>query len=184
LGLGLNVFIYDPRGYGKSQGRATPTNFVRDAFAVYDHLIEKCGIDPAMIVVLGQSLGGIASLRLANGVKCGGLILEGVFFSVRRLAMDKYPSLLAWMFILPRFDNESEIRKLKIPVLLITGELDDVIPASHTKMLFESAPEPKELLIVDGAAHTDMYLKAPDLYYGTFRRFIGQTVLSRGPAEK
>jgi hypothetical protein len=174
LSLGLNVFIYDPRGYGKSEGVATPDNFIRDALSAYSHLVDKSGVHPSQIVVLGQSLGGIAALRLVNGVKCRGLILEGAFASVRWLARDRFPNLPVWVFVLPRLDNEREIRKLSVPVLLISGALDDTIPPRHSKLLFESAPEPRELLVVDGAAHSDMYSVAPELYYGAIGRFVKQ----------
>jgi pimeloyl-ACP methyl ester carboxylesterase len=58
LKLGLNVFIYDPRGYGKSGGKPTPESFVEDAFTAHAYLTGEIGIDRSQIVVLGQSLGG------------------------------------------------------------------------------------------------------------------------------
>ncbi len=171
LDLGLNVFIYDPRGYGKSEGKATPGNFMADAFTAYRHLTEKRGIDPSAIVVLGQSLGGMAALRLANSVKCKGLALEGTFVSVRQLVKDLHPKIPVWLLVTSCQDNEREIRKLKVPVLLIFGTMDGTIPTYHSKRLFKAAHQPCELLEVKGAGHTDMYMVAPKLYYGAIARF-------------
>jgi pimeloyl-ACP methyl ester carboxylesterase len=172
LKIGLNVLIYDPRGYGKSYGRQTEKNFVADAVAAYRHLVQKCGIYANNIILLGQSLGGIAALKLANSEKCKGLILEGTFVSVPQLARDLYPTLPVWMLASRNFNNENEVRKLKIPVLFICGTLDATIPHHHTKRLYESAHEPRELIVIEGAGHTDMYLVAPDIYYGAIARFV------------
>jgi hypothetical protein len=174
VNLGFNVFIYDPRGYGKSGGIATADNFIQDAVSAYDHLTKHIGADPSQITVLGQSLGGMAALPLANNFKCKGLVLEGTFVSVRQLAKDLYPKLPLWLFVSNIGDNEAEMRKLKLPVLLICGEHDDTIPPAHSKRLFEAAKEPRELLVVKGATHTDMYAKEPGLYYGAMGRFVKQ----------
>lgn len=172
LGLGLGAFIYDPRGYGKSGGKATRENFMEDAFRAYRFLVDERGIKPSSVVILGQSLGAVAAIRLANEMECRGLILEGAFVSVREVARDLYPDLPVWLLASTYWDNEKEIRKLKVPVLLVCGSMDETINPRHTRRLFEAAPEPRELLTVEGAGHADMYLIAPELYYGAIARFV------------
>lgn len=175
IGLGLNVFIYDPHGFGKSQGGANRFNFVSDAFAAYHYLTERMRIRPSGIVLLGQSLGGVAALRLATREQVGGVILEGTLTSIRRVARDMYPSLPIWLLASGDFDNEREIRKLKTPVLIVNGSADTVIAPYHSQRLFDLAPEPREYVRVDGAGHTTMYEIAPEVYYGAVDRFMRKT---------
>lgn len=175
IGLGLNVCIHDPRGYGKSEGVANKANFVSDAFAVYHHLTEHMGIPPHRIIVLGQSLGGVPALRMANHKPVAGLVLEGTFMSIRQMARDIYPALPIWLLASTDFDNEREIRRLKIPVLIINGSADTTIASYHSQRLFDIAPEPREYVRIDGAGHTTMFEIAPDAYYGAIARFVQKT---------
>ena len=170
LDLGLGTFIYDPRGYGKSGGRATRENFVEDAFRAYRYLVDERGIEPSSIVILGQSLGGAAALLLANEATCKGLILEGAFVSIREVAKDIYPNLPVFLLASTYWDNEREIRKIRVPVLLMCGSLDETINPRHTRRLFDAAHEPRELVVIDGAGHADMCLHAPEVYYGAIAR--------------
>ncbi|MBI5638486.1 MAG: alpha/beta hydrolase [Nitrospinae bacterium] len=175
IGLGLNVFIYDPHGYGKSEGAADKSNFVSDAFAAYHYLTEQLRIPPGGIIVLGQSLGGVPALRMANSKPVAGLILEGTFTSVRQMARDLYPTLPVWLLASGDFDNGREIRRLKIPVLIINGTADATIAPYHSQRLFDLAPEPREYLRVEGAGHTTMFETAPEAYYGAIARFVKRT---------
>ncbi len=172
IGLGLNVFIYDPHGFGRSQGGANRFNFVSDAFAAYRYLTERMRLRPRGIIVLGQSLGGVPALRLANKEVVGGLILEGTFSSIRQMARDMYPAVPIWLLASPDYDNEREIRRLKTPLLIINGSADKVIAPYHSQRLFDLAPEPREYLRIDGAGHTTMFEVAPEAYYGAITRFI------------
>ncbi len=179
IGLGLNVFIYDPHGFGKSQGGSNRFNFVSDAFAAYRHLTERMRIRPHSIIVLGQSLGGVPALRLANKEPVGGLILEGTFISIRQMARDMYPALPLWPLASGDYDNEREIRRLKTPLLIINGSADMVVAPYHSQRLFDIAPEPREYIRVDGAGHTAMYEVSPEAYYGGIARFIERTAGQR-----
>lgn len=175
LGLGLNVFIYDPHGYGRSEGTANRVNFVSDAFAVYRHLTERMEIPARKIILLGQSLGGVPALRIANSKPVGGLILEGTFTSVRQMARDRYPFLPVWLLASADFDNEREIRRLTIPLLIINGAADQTIAPYHSQRLFDLAPEPREYIRIEGAGHTTMFETAPEAYYGAIARFVQRT---------
>ncbi len=175
IGLGLNVFIYDPHGFGKSQGGGNRFNFVSDAFAAYHYLTERMRLRPRTIIVLGQSLGGVPALRLANKEMVGGLILEGTFTSIRQMARDMYPSLPIWLLASSDYDNEREVRRLKTPVLIINGSADLVIAPYHSQRLFDLAPEPRDYVRIDGAGHTTMFEIAPETYYGAIARFIQRT---------
>ncbi len=178
ISLGLNVFIYDPHGYGKSEGTPTKSNFLADAFAAYFHMTSMMRIHPGKIILLGQSLGGVPSLRIANSEPVAGLILEGTFTSIRQMARDRYPLLPVWLLASSDFDNAREIQRLKIPVLIINGSEDLTIAPYHSQRLFDIAPKPSEYIRIEGAGHTTMFEIAPDIYYGAIARFV-QSVTSR-----
>lgn len=171
--MGLDVFIYEPRGFGLSGGMAVKEGFVEDAAAAYDYLVNARRVAPDSIFILGQSLGGIPALRLANGVKCKGIILEGTLVSIRQMAKDFYPDAPIWLLASSDFDNAPQVANLKVPVLFIVGARDDLIAPYHTKKLYELAPNPKELVVVEGSAHTDMFMVNPELYYGAIAKFTG-----------
>lgn len=174
---GHNVFIYDYRGFGKSGGKPGVKNFIQDTFTAYDYLIGTRGVQPSDIVLLGQSLGGSAALKLANGRKCRAVILEGTFYSIRQMARDIYPVIPIWLLASSYLDNGREIKKLEAAVLLIHGGDDEVISPRHSEMLFQAAHQPKKLLVVKGSSHTEMYLTDKELYYGTIKRFIKSSLI-------
>ena len=169
---GYDVFIFDYRGFGKSGGLPTRKSFIEDSLAAYDYLTKNRSIDPANIVLLGQSLGGAAVLRLANSVECRAVILEGTFYSLRQIAKELYPRLPLWAIASSDLDNAREVTKLGRPLLLIHGTEDTTIPHLHSEMLFKEANEPKEFLSVKGAGHTDLFAINPARYYGAISRFI------------
>ena len=169
---GYDVFIFDYRGFGKSGGLPTRKSFIDDSFAAYDYLTKNRSVDPANIVLLGQSLGGAAVLQLANSVECRAVILEGTFYSIKQIAKELYPNLPLWIIASSDLDNARELKKLGKPLLLIHGTEDTTIPHHHSEMLFNEAQEPKEFLSVKGAGHTDLFSINPARYYGAISRFI------------
>ncbi|MBI5179753.1 MAG: alpha/beta hydrolase [Nitrospinae bacterium] len=171
--MGLGVFIYEPRGFGTSGGMAVRESFIEDSVWAYDYLVKTRGVDSASVIILGQSLGGVPALKLANSVRCKGVILEGAFISVRQMAKDFYPNAPIWVLASSDFDNAREVKKLKVPLLVIYGGRDDIISPYHSKRLYALAPEPKELLAVEDGRHTDMFKVNPQLYYGGIARFAG-----------
>lgn len=175
VALGLNVFIYDPHGFGGSDGAVNRFNFVSDAFAAYRHLRDDMRIKPRNIFVLGQSLGAVPALRLANAEETGGLILECAFSTLRNMAADYYPGVPLWLLAAADYDNERQVRDLKVPVLLINGADDRTTAAYHSRRLFEMAPEPREYVLIERAGHTDMDDVAPDIYFGAIGKFIRQS---------
>ncbi|GMT41693.1 MAG: alpha/beta hydrolase [bacterium] len=169
---GYNVFIFDFRGFGKSDGKPDRKSFVQDTFTAYDYLTKSRGAAASDIVLLGQSLGGAAALKLANAKECRAVILEGTFYSIRQVARDIYPNIPIWLLASSYFDNSREVKKLAVPLLLIHGENDEVTPYYHSEMLFKDARKPKEFINIKGSDHTGMYIVNPAQYYGTIGRFI------------
>ena len=167
--LGLNVFIIDYRGYGKSQGRPSEKGLYMDAEAAYTYLIEK-GIKPDKIILYGESLGAAVAVDLAlkKGVKA--LITENAFTSVKDMTKIIYPFLPA--FILEsRYDSTVKLRDIDVPKLIIHSSDDEIVPFRLGRKFFEAAAEPKEFLKIRGS-HNTAFLDSEDSYVGGIGRFV------------
>lgn len=147
--LGFQVFGYDYRGYGLSGGTASVANAAADARAAYDYVRRELGVPATRIVLYGRSIGGGPSLLLAAEEPVAGLILEGTFTTAFRV--------VTHVPILPfdRFDNESVIAGVDVPVLIMHGRHDRVVPFHHGPALYEAAGEPKRYAWFD-AGHNDI----------------------------
>ena len=102
--LGLDVFIVDYRGYGRSSGRPSEQGFYRDAQAVYNFLVSVRKVFPDDIILYGESLGGAVAIDLATKKTIKGLITECAFSSTQDVARAVYPFLPSF-FISSKFDS-------------------------------------------------------------------------------
>ena len=174
--LGADFLLYDYRGYGRSTGDPDEEGTYRDGRAAYDYLIKTRGIDPARLILMGESLGCAISTQLAIERKAAGLVVEAPFASVPRMASAIYPFLPVRFFVRTRYDNVGKIPQLKMPLLVIQGSKDEVIPVAQGKMVFDAAPEPKRYLSIEGAHHNDVYLIGGEGYRRVLAEFIARVV--------
>jgi fermentation-respiration switch protein FrsA (DUF1100 family) len=164
---GFNVFIFDYRGYGKSEGKPTVQGIHRDAEAAFESVMTLPGSDPDRIIVVGQSLGGAVAVSLVSNSRykqrVKALIIDSSFSSYRRIAREKMNMLwLTWPFQYPLSwffdDSYSPVKKIAdvspVPVLILHGMCDPVVPAHHGELLFAAAREPKELWLTTPEGHT------------------------------
>lgn len=169
--LGLNVFIFDYRGYGRSGGRPSEQGTYRDALAVWHYLTEQRGIPAARIVLFGRSLGGAVAVWLAERTRPAALILESTFTSVRDLAARYYPWLPVSLLTRIRYPSLVRIGGLHLPVLIVHSRDDEIIPYEHALRLFEAAPAPKRLLTLHGG-HNDAFLVSGAVYRDGLAGFL------------
>lgn len=148
-GLGFSVFIYDYRGYGKSEGRASEQGMYRDARAAYQYLVKQEAIAPDAIIVYGESLGAAAAVDLAAQAKVGSLILEGAFSSAKDMAKELYPFLPSFV-IQSKLDSLSKMNAVSCPVLFIHSQDDEIVPIELARKLYNVAREPKTFLAIEG----------------------------------
>jgi uncharacterized protein len=169
--LGLNVFIIDYRGYGRSDGTPSEAGLYRDARAAWTHLTENRGFAPSSIVAFGRSLGGVVAAKLASEVQPGALILESSFSSAKDAAREIFP-LLSWIVAL-RFelDAAAYVRKAQCPVMVLHSPEDEIIPYDLGRKLFEAAPEPKRFVELRGGHNEGFMLSRPG-YEQTISEFI------------
>ncbi|MEM8951976.1 MAG: alpha/beta hydrolase [Pseudomonadota bacterium] len=163
---GIDAFVFDYRGYGKSEGDPTLEGLHLDAAAALDTLIAMDGVEPERIAVFGQSLGGAIALHMVaetpHKEQLAGLVVEGAFSGYRSIAREKLAKFwLTWPLQGPLGltidDSFSPIRAAvdlaPLPLLIIHGQKDQVIPPHHGEALFDAAGEPKTIWRPPNAGH-------------------------------
>jgi fermentation-respiration switch protein FrsA (DUF1100 family) len=169
--LGLNVFIFDYRGYGRSQGSPSEDGLHSDAYAAYNYLIDDQDIDEGSIVVYGKSLGANVSVELCSKVRPAALISESAFTSALDMGKKLFPFLPIKWLITVKYDAISKIKSITVPKLFIHSEDDEIIPFQHGKRLFEAAPEPKEFYPMRGG-HNDAVFLAQKEFAARIDKFL------------
>ena len=171
---GANIFIFDYRGYGESQGTASEQGTYLDSRAVIDYLSSRPDVDSSRIVYLGHSLGAAVALELSLTQPPLALVLVSPFASVRDMANLTLPfPPVAWL-VRNHFDNISRIRQLEVPLLVLHGDQDETVPISQGRKLFEAANQPKRFQTLEGAAHNDTYEVAGEQYWGAIESFLAE----------
>ena len=158
--LGFSVLGIDYRGFGQSSA-ALPSETLahEDARAAWDWLAARQ--PAAKRYVFGHSLGAALAVHLAadastNPPGAAGLIVEGSFTSMPDLVGSfKWGWLPVGPFITQRFDAAHGITQVRMPVLVVHGSADSLIPPALGRALYERAPEPKRFMLVEGGSHHD-----------------------------
>ncbi|MFC1738500.1 alpha/beta hydrolase [Planctomycetota bacterium] len=169
--LGLSCFIFDYRGYGRSEGRASETGTYLDAMAAYKWLRELKKVPPSDIIILGKSLGGSIAAELAGKVDAAGLVLESVFTSYVDIGRKFYPYMPVRWFAKYSYRTIDYVKKVEFPVMIIHSRNDELVPFEFGVELFEAANEPKEFVEISGS-HNDGFLLSSEIYKSTWVRWV------------
>ena len=174
--LGVNVFIFDYRGYGKSEGSPSERGIYRDARAALAYLQTRpefaSETGPGQIVYFGRSLGAAVAIELAADQPPAGLVLVAPFASLGEMARIAYPFLpLKWL-LGNRYNSEARISQLHQPVLIMHGDQDEIVPLSQSEKLLKAANPPKSFQVLPGAGHNDTYSAAGNIYWDTLSEFL------------
>jgi hypothetical protein len=156
--LGYHVLMVDYRGFGKSRdgGKPSEPKLYEDAEAAWKYLAHVRGIQPEHIFIYGHSLGGAIAVELAtHHPDAAGLVAESAFTSVLAMARRNYRYLPVGWLVRLRFNSLGRVRTLKVPVLFIHGKLDEKVPFEMAEEFYAAAPEPKELLPIEGGDHAN-----------------------------
>ncbi|GJL77584.1 MAG: alpha/beta hydrolase [Nitrospinaceae bacterium] len=170
--LNLNIFIFDYRGYGKSQGSPNEKGIYQDSQAAYDILVREKNVSPQKLILFGRSLGGVCAIEVASSNPAAGLILESTFTSARDMAGKVFPLLPIGWAIQSKFDALEKVPRLKLPKLFLHGTEDEVVPYEFGRKLFDAAAEPKEFYDIQGAGHNDTVSVGGVKYFAALDRFI------------
>jgi fermentation-respiration switch protein FrsA (DUF1100 family) len=169
--LTASSLLFDYRGYGKSEGSPDEPGTYRDARAAYRWLVGK-GVEPRRIVLFGESLGSAVALQLALEVEARALVLEAPFASIPEMARAVYPFLPLWPLVKTRYDNAGKVSGLRLPLLVMHGDRDEVVPFAQGRRVFDAAPQPKRFFPIPGASHNDTYLVGGDAYWKALGGFL------------
>lgn len=172
LELGVNVFAFDYRGYGRSEGRPGEEGTYRDAQGAAGWLRRK-GFAPANIIALGKSLGGGVASELMLREPLGGLILQSTFTSILDIGAELYPWLpVRWLHRI-KYDTVNRLPRITAPVLIAHSRGDDLIGFHHAERNFKAANEPKQFLEI-GGNHVSVIEDGRAEYLQGMEEFLGR----------
>jgi len=172
--LGVDVLLFDYRGYGLSDGRPSESNMYADAEAAYRWLVQEKGVAPDRLFLFGRSIGGAVVVDLAGKVPCAGVVVESAMTSAADVGARMYPFMPIRLLIRYRFDALARIGSLRCPVLVTHSPEDEIIPFDMGRALYERAPEPKLFIPLSGRHNERAYYDS-DIYINGLREFFGHT---------
>lgn len=173
-GMGLDVLVFDYRGYGRSEGRPSEEGLYRDAEAAWRYLTEVRKVPAQRIVIVGRSLGGPVAAHLARDHRSGALVLESTFTSMDE-EVSKLSTLPVGSLVKGEFRTEAYVSEVRCPVLVVHSREDEVVPYELGRKVFEAAKGPKEFLEITGT-HNGGYETSGKLYREGWERFLGKFV--------
>ncbi len=166
---GYNLFVFDYRGYGQSEGTVSRAGIHQDSVAALRTIRQRRDIDQNKLLVIGQSLGGANALAALAEDGCQGVlgaVIDSTFYSYRKIAEEKAGQipLIGWFkkpivnwLISAGYDPVDSLDKIDIPLVFIHGTEDQVIPWQHSQMLSDKAGKHAELWLQEGAEHTEAF---------------------------
>ena len=170
--LGVNVFLFDYRGYGLSEGKVSEKGTYRDAEGALDYLRSRSDVNSRKVVYFGRSLGAAVAVWLATLHPPKGLVLESPFASIKEMAKRAFRWLPLHLLVGAKYDSLSRIPKVDCPLLILHGDRDEVVLISQGRKLYDAATEPKSFYVIEGAAHNDTYIVGQEPYYRALAHFL------------
>jgi uncharacterized protein len=164
--LGYDVFAFDYRGFGNSDGAPTEQGLYADAFAAYNYLTRVQGVPASRVVLSGRSLGGAVAIDLATRVPAAGLILFAPIDSVPSVAARLYPWAPVRLLATHEFNSFAKAAAIDIPVLHFSGWPDPYMPRTDARALFARFRGPKLMVETGGGHHHAGFTHRADLYRG------------------
>ncbi|MCU1244343.1 MAG: putative Peptidase [Acidobacteria bacterium] len=171
MDAGFNVLLFDYRGFGRSTGHPSLSGVVSDGItaARFHDRIRPKGLPS---ILYGFSLGGAVAAQVIRHHRFDGLILQSTFTTLPELARAVWPRLPLHHFSGNFFDTLSVIRKLQVPLLVLHGTADEVIPCSMAHALYDACPGPKRMYSVEGGLHKDLFVRDGEALVFAANQFV------------
>ena len=147
--------------------------------AALEHLRSRQNVEAKGIFLFGQSLGAAVATEIAVRQSGLPLILEAPFTSIRDMARVAAPWLPIGSFLRTKYDTLAKIKEVQAPVMVLHGDLDDIVPFDQGKRIFAAASEPKEFYTIPGSRHNDTYIVGGEAYFTALKNFIEKAELRR-----
>lgn len=169
--LGVNTFIVDYRGYGRSEGTPSEEGVYRDGRAAFDYLKARTDLKDIPVIIYGGSLGGAVAIDVATRrSNVDGLIIDSSFPSAPAMARRLYP-FIPTFFMNVKFNSAQKVGKMSIPKLFMHSTEDTVVPFYMGRKLFDAAAEPKEFAELTGG-HNDAHIESKDKFLSAIQSFL------------
>ena len=152
----VNFLIVAYRGFSGNQGKPSELGLYEDARSTLDWLKIK-GVKEKNLILYGESLGTAVAIETAQNKDLAGLSLESPFTSMVELAQKYYPVLPVKFLLKDKYETIKKLPNINSPLLVLHGKLDDIVPFSMGKKLFEKANEPKFKYFIDDDDHMLRY---------------------------
>ena len=173
--LGVNVFIFDYRGYGQSEGRffnLSEQATYSDGAGAVAYLSGRAEVRRTRVVYFGRSLGAAVAVEIARETPPTGLIIETTFTSIVDMSKIVLPYFPVRRFLRTRYETVKKLPELHVPILIIHGDQDEVVPLAQAERLLTAANPPKRLYTIHGARHNDTYIVGGEAYFQAWEEFL------------
>jgi fermentation-respiration switch protein FrsA (DUF1100 family) len=182
LDAGYGVLMVGYRGFG-NPGSPSEEGLYMDASAAIDAL-HKQGVPDKAMAFYGESMGTGVATQMATEHAAAALILESPYTSVPDVGANRYPLVPVHLLLRDKYDSLAKIKNVHMPLLLLHGELDQVVPIKFGKKLFAAANEPKQAEYVPGAGHNDVYtLRVQQIILNFLSKLPTDSLLEIKPAK-
>jgi len=155
LDAGYGVLMIGYRGFG-NPGTPSEEGLYSDARSAVEALHAK-GVPDKAIVFYGESLGTGVAVQMATEFEAAALILESPYTSLPDVGADRYPLVPVRLMMTDHYNSLEKIKNVHMPLLLMHGEADQVVPVKFGKALFAAANDPKQAEFVPEAGHNNVY---------------------------
>lgn len=170
----FTVLAFDYRGFGTSSGSPTEAGIYRDSEAMVRRFWSEFHQPGLPVIYFGRSLGGVTASYATTVIPPHGLILEATFPDKATL-LRHYPVLgLLGRLSRYRFPTVEFLQDFKGPILLLHGDADRVVPLEVGRELFARLEGEKELVVLPGGGHNDLYLQGSELYWKRLEAFVSR----------
>ena len=168
----LAVLLFDYRGFGGNPGSPSEEGLRKDARAARQYILTRAEAGRQRLVYFGESLGTAVAAELAVAHPPAALVLRSPFTSISDLARLHYAFLPATWILRDRYATIDRISRVNAPLLVIGGDADRIVPIAQTRQVYETARDPKQLLVISGADHNDDALLAGPEMTGAVLQFL------------
>ena len=176
VNAGYQVFMLDPRGYGKSTGIPTHINVASDAQIVLDSILKKEEIKDTRIIIYGASMGTQVAVKIAkdNQDKIDCLILDGPMSSFTDIALVSAPEeqkQIISQYVTSPYSAKEDIKDIKnMPKLIIHSKEDESVPFEQGLLVYNNANQPKKMWVYKGK-HLESVIKYKELFIQKINNF-------------
>ena len=152
---GYGVLAVEYRGFSGSTGHPSEPGLIIDGLAGYDYIAKEA--PGARIALFGDSLGTAVAVAVATRRPVARMLLDSPFASMRRMGEQRYPYLPVGPLATSPWESERRIAQVSVPILVVHCDADRTVPIAEGKRLFEAANQPKEMIVLPGCGHIDIW---------------------------